>query len=218
MNTTTPLAPEARAAYGVFAAFPRRRYAADLLVQRLIPMRAHASARAEHTRAWKDAAQQLDGAVDAVDTAVDAPLVFGHPVRRAAVAIVLDAIVAFEKAHAAFLPLDDHGRYVPEPGTEYPFSVSDIGRAAVQILGPDWAAESTPWGVGAFLQYQDEAFGYLLLVDTDGAPHAHGDLYMADDSNNGSRTYLPGVTAADGLPALAARIADIVRDLHSAQD
>ncbi|WP_031102400.1 hypothetical protein [Streptomyces sp. NRRL S-146] len=214
MNTATPLAPEARAAYGVFATFPRRRYAADMLVQRLIPMQAHASARAEHSRTWKDAARQLDGAVDAVGTAVDAPLVFGRPIRRAAVAIVVDAIVAFEKAHTRCLPHDDHGRYTPEAGTEYPFSVSDIGRAAVQLLGPDWHAESTPWGVGAFLQYQDEASGYLLLVDAEGDPSTDGDLYLADDSNSGSRTYLPGVSAADGLPALASLVADTVRSLR----
>ncbi|MFI1201681.1 hypothetical protein ACH4VR_19880 [Streptomyces sp. NPDC020883] len=214
MNTTTPLAPEARAAYGVFATFPRRRHAADMLVQRLIPMQAHASARAEHTRAWKDAAQQLADAIDTVGTAVDALFVFGRPIRRAAFAIILDAIVAFEKAHAAFLPCDDHGRYAPEPGTEYPFSVSDIGRAAVQILGPAWDAESTPWGVGAYLQHRDEVDGFLLCVDTEGDPSTDGDLYLADDADGGSRTYLPGVSAADGLPALASLIADTVRSIR----
>ncbi|GGW94772.1 hypothetical protein [Streptomyces noursei] len=214
MNTTTPLAPEARAAYGVFATFTRRRYAADLLIQRLIPMQVHALLRAEHSRAWKDAARQLDDAIDVVGTAVDAPIAFGRPIRQAAVAIILDTIVAFEEAHATCLPHDDHGRYTPEPGTEYPFSVSDIGRAAAQILGPDWHAESTPWGVGAFLQYQDETFGYMLLVDTEGDPSTNGDLYLTDDSNSGSRTYLPGVSAADGLPALASLVADTVRSLR----
>ncbi|MFE2157044.1 hypothetical protein ACFW9M_04435 [Streptomyces lydicus] len=213
-STVTPLAPEARAAYGVFAAFPRRRYAADLLVERIIPMQAYAAARAPHTRAWQEAAQRLAGAIAAVSTAVDTSLMFGRPARRVAVAIAVDAIVAFEKAHARYLPHDDHGRYTPDPGTEYPFSVSDIGRAAVQILGPDWHAESTPWGVGAFLQFQNEISGYLLGVDTEGDPSTDGDLYLSDDEDSGSRTYLPGVCASDGLPALAELVAHTVRALR----
>lgn len=166
-STLTPLAPEARAAYGVFATFPRRRSAADLLIERITLMQAYAAARAPYTRVWKEAASQLTGAIEATRTAVDTPLISGRPIRRAAVAIVVDAIVAFEKAHSRYLPHDDHGRYTPEPGTEYDFSVSDVGRAAVQILGPVWHAESTPWGVGAYLQLQDESDGYLLAVDTE---------------------------------------------------
>ncbi|MBT2396289.1 hypothetical protein [Streptomyces sp. ISL-100] len=213
-STVTPLAPEARAAYGVFATFPRRRYAADLLIERIIPMQAYAAVRAPHTRAWQEAAWQLTGAIAAASTAVDAPLIFGRPIRRAAVTIVVDAIIAFEEAHSRYLPHDDHGRYTPEPGTEYEFSVSDIGRAAAQILGPVWHAESTPWGVGAYLQLQDETDGYLLAVDTEGDPTTDGDLYLTDDM--GSRTYLSDVCAADGLPALAELVANTVRGLRDA--
>ncbi|WP_406153051.1 hypothetical protein OG217_05155 [Streptomyces sp. NBC_01023] len=213
-STLTPLAPEARAAYGVFATFPRRRSAADLLIERITLMQAYAAARAPYTRVWKEAASQLTGAIEATRTAVDTPLISGRPIRRAAVAIVVDAIVAFEKAHSRYLPHDDHGRYTPEPGTEYDFSVSDVGRAAVQILGPVWHAESTPWGVGAYLQLQDESDGYLLAVDTEGDPSTHGDLYLVDDM--GSRTYLPEACAADGLPALAELVATTVRGLNDA--
>ncbi|MFH8465983.1 hypothetical protein [Streptomyces sp. NPDC017991] len=209
--TVTPLAPEARAAYGVFATFPRRRSAADLLIERIIPMQAYAAVRAPYTRVWKEAAWQLTGAIAVASTAVDTPLIFGRPIRRAAVAIVADAIVAFEEAHSRYLPHDDHDRYTPEPGTEYDFSVGDIGRAAVQLLGPIWHAESTPWGVGAYLQLQDETNGYLLVVDTDRDPCTHGDLYLADDM--GRRTYLPDACAADGLPVLAELVANTVRGL-----
>ncbi|MFP3991046.1 hypothetical protein U9R90_26970 [Streptomyces sp. E11-3] len=211
-STITPLAPEARAAYSVFTIFPRRRYTADMLLQQLIPMQAHAAARAEHTRVWKDAAQQLTEAIDMVGKAVDAPLMFGRPVRRAACAITGDAIVAFEKAHTRFLPHDDHGRYTPEPGTEYPFSVSDIGRAAVQLLGPTWHAESLPWGVGAYIEEHGARQGYMLAVDGD------GDLYLCDDARDGNRTYMTDASAADGLDTLATRVADLVLSRHTTTD
>ncbi|WJV51718.1 hypothetical protein [Streptomyces flavofungini] len=117
----------------------------------------------------------------------------------------MDAIVAFERAHAA-----DHGRHQPAPGTEYDFSISDIGRAAVQLLGTPWHAESLPWGVSAHIGEEGKSGGgYLLAVDEDGG------LYIADDARGGSRTELDGASAADGLPALAARVADIVTSLHT---
>lgn len=216
MSTTTPLAPEARAAYGAYATFPRRRDIANLLTKRLGAMEAYASAR-RHVPAWNKAATQLKGAI--VDVAIATAVRRGRrPLIRAAIATVKDAIVAFETAYATSLPYDEQGRYSPAPGSEYAFSVSDIGRAAVQLLGPGWEAESVPWGVGASIEHKDETFGYLLLVDTDGDPMAQGALYVADDSDNGSRTYLPDATAADGLPSLAARVAAIVRDLHNAED
>ncbi|MFG2141905.1 hypothetical protein [Streptomyces sp. NPDC048650] len=215
-STITPLAPEARAAYGAYAACPRRRDVADLLTKRLGAMEAYASAR-RHAPAWSKAAAQLKGAI--VDVAIATAVRRGRrPLIRAAVATVKDAIVVFETAYATSLPYDEQGRYSPAPGTQHPFSVSDIGDAAVQLLGPDWEAEPVPWGVGASIEHKDETFGYLLLVDTGRHPMTHGVLYVADDSDSGSRTYLRDATTADSLPSLAARIAAVVRDLHDAED
>ncbi|MGW4180378.1 hypothetical protein [Streptomyces rubiginosohelvolus] len=40
-----------------------------------------------------------------------------------------------------------NGEHTPEPGTEYPFSVSDIVRAVSALLGDAWMAKSTgSWG------------------------------------------------------------------------
>ncbi|MEU8911738.1 hypothetical protein [Streptomyces nigrescens] len=212
-STVTPLAPEARAAYGAYATFPRRRDVADLLTKQLGAMEAYASAR-RHVPAWNKAATQLKGAI--VDVAIATAVRRGRrPLIRAAVAAVKNAIVGFETAYATSLPYDDQGRYSPAPGTEYPFSVSDIGHAAVQLLGPGWEAESVPWGVGASIEHRDETFGYLLLVDTDGDPMPQGDLYVADHSDNGNRTYLPDATPAAPLPSLAARVAATVRELQT---
>ncbi|MGG2460180.1 hypothetical protein ACO0M4_10220 [Streptomyces sp. RGM 3693] len=209
MNNATPLAPDARAAYGIFAAFPRHQFAADLLVLRLIPMQAHAAARISNGSSWKDAALLLNGATVAVTEAFDTPLISGRPIRRAALAIVLEAITAFEKAHAVSLPYDDHGRYTPAPGEEYPFSVSDIGRAAVQLLGPDWQAESAPWGVAASIEHEDEpGTNFHLGVGE------QGDLYVSAHLGDKSRRYLVAC-AADGLSALAALVAETV---HSVRD
>ncbi|WP_445517346.1 hypothetical protein [Streptomyces sp. NEAU-174] len=212
MNTVTTLVPEARAAYGVYATFPRRRYAADMLIERITPMQAHASARAENSRAWSTAAKQLSGAIDAVSAAIDTPLLGGRPIRRAATAIALDAILAFETAHATSLPYDDHGRYNPAPGTEYQFSVSDIGRATVQLLGPDWHAESTPWGVGARLARDGEPRSTFTL----GVDEIDDDLYVRSDLIK-STVYLSDACAVDGLDVLAARVADTVRSLRNGE-
>ncbi|MFG2864685.1 hypothetical protein [Streptomyces sioyaensis] len=198
-----PFAPAARAAY---AAFPRRRDATAEMTDRLERMLAYTSARAQ-VAVWAKIAPQLDAAVVALHTAATT-----RRGRRATRRAAKVAIEAFEQAYAVSLPYDDHGRYNPAPGTEYPFSVSDIGRAAVQLLGPDWEAESTPWGVGASIEHTDETFGYLLTVDE------RGYLYLVDDGHGGSRTEVEDATAADGLPSLAARVAEIVHELHNAED
>ncbi|MFZ3557140.1 hypothetical protein [Streptomyces sp. BH055] len=207
--TTIPNAPAARAAFGLYAIASRRRSSADTLIKTLAPMRDHAQARAEQTPAWKDAAEQLDAVIPMIDSVVDTPLLLGLPIRRAAVPLILDAITAFETAHEGVgLPHDEHGRYVPEPGTEYPFSVSDIGRAAVQLLGPDWHAESTSWGVGAQIQHTDGAH-YLLAVDDD------FDLYVIGEGDT-TRTFLTDLVAAYGLETCAEAVADTLAILHAA--
>ncbi|MEJ8654670.1 hypothetical protein WKI65_43230 [Streptomyces sp. MS1.AVA.3] len=37
--------------------------------------------------------------------------------------------------------------YVPAPGTEYRYAVSDIARKAAKLLGQSWDSESGYWGV-----------------------------------------------------------------------
>lgn len=207
--TTTPLSPEARAAFGVFVLSPRRPYAADLLIARIIPMQAHAAARAANTPAWRDVEQQLTGAIVAADTAVDTPLLLGRPVRRAAVRIVLDAIVAYESAEALDLPDNEDA---PEPGTEFPFSISDIAHAAVQLLGPDWRAKPRPRGIAATIENIADGPGahFDLAADEDGV------LYVFANLRDESRTDVDGVPACDDLDELAERVADTVSSLRDA--
>ncbi|MEU1355370.1 hypothetical protein ABZ410_15925 [Streptomyces cinnamoneus] len=210
MNTgLTPLAPAARAAYGVYANFPRRRDAATELAARLDRMLAYASARAQIT-VWATLVPQLDSAVADVHTAATTRR-GRSALTRTARQTARAAIEAFERAYAISLPYDDHGRYHPAPGTEYPFSVSDIGRAAVQLLGPDWHAESSSWGVGACIEHQDEpGANFQLAVDED------GDLYIWANLRDESRTYMTDASSAVGLPALAALVADAVRGIRDA--
>lgn len=210
-STITPLAPKARAVYGAYATL-RRRDLADQLTERLDAMHEFASSRS-HTHAWDQAARHLAHATSAIAFVSAAPRKDRKDRHRIAVTVTMSAILAFERAHDVSLPYDDHGRYNPAPGTEYPFSVSDIGRAAVQLLGPDWDAESLPWGVGAYLDFKDQpGAGFTLGVDED------GDLYLADDLYDGSRTFFTDAVIIDGLPALAARIADTVRTLRADTD
>ncbi|MGC5042429.1 hypothetical protein ACLQ16_03830 [Streptomyces albidoflavus] len=211
MNLTiTPLAPAARAAYGAYATL-RRRALADELTDRLRAMHEYASKRA-NTPIWEQAVQHLDHATRAIASVETAPRKDRKALRQVAVTVTMSAILAFERAHDVTLPYDEHGRYNPAPGTEYPFSVSDIGRAAVQLLGPDWHAESTPWGVGAGIEHTDESVCYLLAVDES------GDLYVADDGHGGRRTDVEDAVASDGLDLLARRVADLVLSLHTAED
>ncbi|MEU5431123.1 hypothetical protein AB0H73_36720 [Streptomyces olivoreticuli] len=213
MNTdVTPFAPAARAAYGMYATFPRHHDVAAELTARLDRMLAYASAR-DQIGVWAKVVPQLDSAVADIHTAATTRR-GRRALTRTARQTTWAAIEAFERAYAVSLPYDDHGRYNPTPGTEYPFSVSDIGRAAVQLLGPDWHAESTPWGVGGHIQRDDEPGGYAVGIDDS------GDLYVHADLLDSGRTDLPGLCAADGLGTLAAHVAKAVRafEEQDAQD
>ncbi|MFF4410134.1 hypothetical protein [Streptomyces sp. NPDC001404] len=208
----TPLTPEARALSGLYSIFPRR--AEPLLLARLNLMRSYASAR-RHTGTWETAAAQLGDAIATVTDAAGARAGRRRLV-RATIATVLKAIEAFERAHtdsfAASVPLDSQCRYSPAPGTEYPFSISDIGRAAARLLGEDWEAESTPWGVGAYLEHNGGPGGFNLYVDSD------GDLYVKPELSDAGPTFLRDLTAADGLDTLAACVADTVRSFLDDDD
>ncbi|MEU9168572.1 hypothetical protein AB0D34_12375 [Streptomyces sp. NPDC048420] len=203
--TYAPLTPAARAAHGGYSVFPLR--LAPLLVMRLTEIREYAAAR-RHNDVWADTAKQVDDAIASVCFAHLAPLGSRRKYRNIASRIVLDAIAAYEDAYAlSSLPYDAMGRYSPEPGTEYPFSISDIGRATVRLLGNYWYAESTPWGVGASLEETgDERMGYTVAVDSE------GDLYV--EAQGGGRTVLGDLCAVDGLDEIAARVADAVRDFR----
>lgn len=116
---------------------------------------------------------------------------------------------------------DEHGRYMPAPGTEYPFSVSDIARATARLLGADWTAESGPWGTTGTLTGPHSAdFTFLvdeesdLLIDyrysTDDDFPEHPELpdgVLTCDSG----VYLELASSTDGLDALAEKSAAAVR-------
>ncbi|MFE6461489.1 hypothetical protein ACFVP0_29015 [Streptomyces cinereoruber] len=120
------------------------------------------------------------------------------------------------------LPHDEHGRYSPIPGTEYPFSISDVARAAVVLLGPDWHAESGSFGVTAIIT-GPYIGGFGLLVDGDGDLCIEFTRYEEDDwpespeLPDGVESYFGGVflseaaSASDGLDFLAAQVTAAVR-------
>ncbi|MFF7415652.1 hypothetical protein [Streptomyces lydicus] len=49
-----------------------------------------------------------------------------------------------EPAEAQPPLFDEHGNYTPQPGTEYPFSVSDLARATARRLGAGLSARKAP--------------------------------------------------------------------------
>ncbi|MER7952028.1 hypothetical protein ABTY59_32020 [Streptomyces sp. NPDC096079] len=129
---------------------------------------------------------------------------------------------AASKAPAPGLPVDEHGRYSPAPGTEYPFSVSDIARATAALLGPDWTAESGYYGVtgtvsGPYVTtftFQVDYEGDLEIVYGDPVvddnwpemPELPDDVDFTD-----SGVYLVGACAPDGLDSHAERSAAVIR-------
>ncbi|SEE82861.1 hypothetical protein SAMN05216483_6684 [Streptomyces sp. 2131.1] len=112
--------------------------------------------------------------------------------------------------------------YEPAPGTEYPFSISDIARATAQLLGPGWSAESGPWGVYGVISGHPYVADFVIEVDYE------GDLTISytgyeDDSlpespelpegvaDRPGGVYLVEAYAGDGLKALAERAAAALR-------
>ncbi|MFE9882586.1 hypothetical protein [Streptomyces sp. NPDC005784] len=198
--TIAPHAPEARAAHGGYTAFPVR--VAPLLAMRLTVMREYAAAR-NHVAVWAETAKQVHEAIAAV---CFAQVGRRRKYRRIASRVALDAIVAYEKAYAVSLSRDDAGHYHPEPGTEYPFAVSDIGRAAADLLGDEWFADSGSWGVRCYLQADGENGGYTLAVSDSGV------LYV-ETLPEAHRTDVVDVWSSDRLGDIAARVADTIREL-----
>lgn len=116
---------------------------------------------------------------------------------------------------------DEHGNYTPAPGTEYPFSVSDISRATAKLLGQGWMAESGYWGVSGVVSGPYNAT-FDFLVDHDGdlcvtysryeddGFAEHPDL-PEDVGSCDEGVYLVGASASDGLDDLAERAAAAIR-------
>ncbi|MFF7415664.1 hypothetical protein [Streptomyces lydicus] len=116
---------------------------------------------------------------------------------------------------------EENGTYNPAPGTEYPFSISDIARAAVRLLGTGWRAESGYWGItGAICGPYVAEFEFV--VDYQGDLTITYTLYEADDFPHipelpegmkecGEGFYFDLACAADGLDSLAERCAAAIR-------
>lgn len=117
---------------------------------------------------------------------------------------------------------DEHG-YNPAPGTEYPFSISDIARATARILGKGWMAESGPWGttgtisasyVAEFVLYidadDDLCIDFTRYTD-DGWPDADSVSLPDEVEAFSGGVYLKGACSVDGLEALAERCAAAIR-------
>ncbi|MGW9032725.1 hypothetical protein ACWGQ5_54145 [Streptomyces sp. NPDC055722] len=116
----------------------------------------------------------------------------------------------------------------PAPGTEYPFSISDLARATARLLGDGWDAESGPWGTsgtlsGPYITSFEFVVDYegdlVILYDgypDDGFPEVSDlpdDVHAYKDGLS-----LPLACAADGLEALAQLCAAAIRAVTGDHD
>ncbi|WP_435060228.1 hypothetical protein [Streptomyces sp. bgisy060] len=205
-STAAQLAADARTAHHSYTGFFHRDAAE--LIDCLDEMYSHTFDHSD-SPAWSLTRRELAHAIEDGITASNAPRTSRKALRRIAAASAMVAILAFEHADSVSLPHDEYGRYTPEPGTEYPFSVSDIGRAAVQLLGPDWHAESFPFGVGANVTRKGSAHAFHLGVDDD------GDLFLSGKERGSSQSDFPSASSTDGLTALAELVAAKIHELHT---
>ncbi|MEY2232795.1 hypothetical protein [Streptomyces sp. BF23-19] len=100
-------------------------------------------------------------------------------------------------------------RYDPAPGSEYPFSISDIARQAVMLLGDDWHAESGYWGVTGVITAPNGA-QFIVGVDHE------GDLYVHADKNAEPTflmEYFDCTSASDGLEEVTKRVVAVILDI-----
>ncbi|MER6616350.1 hypothetical protein [Streptomyces xantholiticus] len=123
---------------------------------------------------------------------------------------------------AAEAPLyDENGSYTPAPGTEYPFSISDIARATAKLLGHGWMAESGYWGVTgavagpytAEFEFVVDYQGDLTIAYTPREADRFPDCPELPDGVKecGEGVSLELACAADGLDSLAERSAAAIR-------
>ncbi|MEU3708371.1 hypothetical protein AB0E82_39545 [Streptomyces anulatus] len=116
---------------------------------------------------------------------------------------------------------DEHGRFSPAPGAEYPFSVADISYAVARVLGGDWVADPGYWGttgslygpyIASFTVRVDEEGDLCLTFDrmTDDAwpedPALPEGFYPCDGG-----VFLDGCCSADNVEYLAEQFAAAVR-------
>ncbi|WP_416969414.1 hypothetical protein [Streptomyces sp. 4F14] len=203
LTVSAPHAAEALSAHRSYTAFPIR--VAPLLTTHLTAMREYAE-RQSHIALWADTACQVHYAICAVCFSQSE---LRPKYRRIAGRVVLNAIVAYEEAYVGSLARDEAGEYHPAPGTEYTFSISDIARAAADLLGEKWCADSGAWGVRGYLQADGESHGYTLGVALSGVLHV-------ETSPEGDGRDLFDVCSADRLSSLAVRVADAIRELRKA--
>ncbi|QFG13323.1 hypothetical protein SEA_GILGAMESH_131 [Streptomyces phage Gilgamesh] len=116
---------------------------------------------------------------------------------------------------------DENGDYSPSPGTEYPFSISDIARATARLLGKGWMAEAGYWGVtGAVagpyvaefefvVDYQGDLTITYSPYEVDGFPEVPELPEGVKECGEG--VYLELACSADGLDSLAERSAAAIR-------
>ncbi|MCX5078886.1 hypothetical protein OHA84_37325 (plasmid) [Streptomyces sp. NBC_00513] len=100
-------------------------------------------------------------------------------------------------------------RYDPAPGTEYPFSISDIARQAVKLLGDDWHAESGYWGVTGEITTQDGA-RFIVGVDHEGDLYVHADKHAEPTF---LFEYFDGISASDGVEEVTKRVVAVISDI-----
>ncbi|MEU5978494.1 hypothetical protein [Streptomyces sp. NPDC047315] len=91
----------------------------------------------------------------------------------------------------------------PAPGTEHPFSVSDIAHATAKRLGTGWRAQPGPHGTTGTIQGPDGK-SYLLAVGDIG--NMTPQMYVQHDDDQSPMWDTEG----ESLATLAHRVADIV--------
>ncbi|WP_225631400.1 hypothetical protein [Streptomyces solaniscabiei] len=112
---------------------------------------------------------------------------------------------------------DANGNHCPAPGTEHPFSVSDIARASARLFGDGWTAESGCWGVAGTWPVPARPPSRFHIDDEDDLTSAYS--YSTDDDFPGDPqlaegvikcdvgAYLEHAVASEGLHSLAERSA-----------
>ncbi|MFD5790476.1 hypothetical protein ACFWH1_28120 [Streptomyces sp. NPDC127037] len=116
-------------------------------------------------------------------------------------------------------PVTVQGDDGPPPGTEFPFSISDVARAVARRLGDGWSVETGSWGMTAtvtspdgidFKFYVDEEDDLIVEYwpgdDFPESPELAADFRECDNG-----IYLELARHSDGLDHLAGRYAEAIR-------
>ncbi|MEW1892323.1 hypothetical protein [Streptomyces sp. NPDC085659] len=115
-------------------------------------------------------------------------------------------------------PRSTEDTHASPPDDQTQFSIFDLARAAVRILGRDWAVKRGDWGVSATLFNESRTF--LLCVDESGDLCLDytrpSDELLPEVMPNGVAVYPGGMffeaaRATEGLFALSVRVASAVQ-------